>query len=221
MKTLDEWLILFGRIDVFYVIFWLVILVVLWPYSWENANRDAARIYKAGGTCRVVRMWYGWTIKDVTSAKPNAQLRDAALAQPPQDAPSSDQSLRGGERVALPPADCSACLGKTPDDAEKQRQMIEWLEKLLAYARGEIKWDTSGVWVDEENQLMPFEMGYWFDVKGCGPGMPPYTGPNASAERRGSTASICNEHPDSRVLSSDLFGTASRVGSCGSQGGAK
>lgn len=32
--------------------------------------------------------------------------------------------------------------------------------------------------------------------------------PNASAERRGPKVSICNEHPDSRVLSSDLFGCA-------------
>ena len=92
------------------------------------------------------------------------------------------------QRAALPPATCSACLGGM-SESEKQRQMIEWLEKLLAYARGEIKWDTSGVWVDEENQLMPFQMGYWFDVKGCGPGMPPYTGPNLPREPRGSITS--------------------------------
>lgn len=61
------------------------------------------------------------------------------------------------------------------DDSEKQRQMIEWLELLLSYAKGERKWDTSGPWVDEQNILMPFQQGYWFDVSGNGPGMPPFT----------------------------------------------
>lgn len=53
--------------------------------------------------------------------------------------------------------------------------MIEWLETLLAYAKGEKKWDTSGPWVDEQNPLMPFQMGYWFDTQTIGPGMPPFT----------------------------------------------
>lgn len=60
----------------------------------------------------------------------------------------------------------------------KQQQIIEWLELLLAYAKGEKKWDTGGPFVDEENILMPFGQGYWFDVKGSGPGMPPFV-PNA------------------------------------------
>ena len=46
----------------------------------------------------------------VSLSQPNAEVRDADPTQPAQDAPPSDQSLRGGELAAFSPADCSACL---------------------------------------------------------------------------------------------------------------
>jgi len=58
----------------------------------------------------------------------------------------------------------------------KQKEIVEWLETLLAYAKGDKQWDTSGPWVEEGNILMPFQQGLWFENKESrGPGMPPFT----------------------------------------------
>ena len=52
-------------------------------------------------------------------------------------------------------------------------EMVKWLNILLDYADGTKKWDTGGVWVCESHPRIPWGMGYSFDCKCGGPGMPP------------------------------------------------
>ena len=72
----------------------------------------------------------------------------------------------------------SALEGK--ERATEDCEAIQWLEKLISYLKGEIKWDTGGIWVCEQHPFMPYGMGYEFDCnregpgKCAGPGMPPY-----------------------------------------------
>ena len=57
---------------------------------------------------------------------------------------------------------------------DKQKEMIEWLEMLLEYAKGNKPWDTGGVWVCESHLCTPFGKGTSFDCQCGGPGMSPY-----------------------------------------------
>ncbi len=64
--------------------------------------------------------------------------------------------------------DVEKCFKPREDDMEG------WLSRLLEYAEGKIKWDTGRLWVCENHPRLPWGMGYSFDCKCGGPGMPPF-----------------------------------------------
>ena len=65
------------------------------------------------------------------------------------------------------------------DNLLENEEMLGWLEKLLAYAKGEIAWDTGGAWVCESHPCRPFTKDdYDFGCECGGPGMKPYTKPD-------------------------------------------
>ena len=65
------------------------------------------------------------------------------------------------------------------DDIKEHLDLkIFWLNQLLDYAEGKIKWNTGCIWVCESHPRRPWEMGYPFDCQCGGPGMPPYTPTN-------------------------------------------
>lgn len=57
----------------------------------------------------------------------------------------------------------------------ENNELTKWLKELGLFANGTKNWNTGEIWVCESHRLMPFEMGYSFDCKCGGPGMPPMT----------------------------------------------
>lgn len=65
-----------------------------------------------------------------------------------------------------------SCVSHTKGTIQ-YKDVMNWFLKLKAYAEGNIKWDTNGIWVCESHPLMPFEQGLSFDCQCGGPGMSP------------------------------------------------
>jgi len=41
----------------------IIVFEVVWPFTWENANKQAKVLYELGGRPRVVKKWYGWVVE--------------------------------------------------------------------------------------------------------------------------------------------------------------
>ena len=66
----------------------------------------------------------------------------------------------------------------------EQIKLFEWLDKLEQYLLGKKQWKCGVDWVCEYHPLLPYEMGYSFDCKCGGPGMPPLSNAKTRNDER-------------------------------------
>jgi len=64
MNEMIQFLIVyFQTLAIVFCLTCLYLLIVLWPFSWENAIKEEFRMHKAGVDCRVRKAWYGYKLE--------------------------------------------------------------------------------------------------------------------------------------------------------------
>jgi hypothetical protein len=61
--TIEFLIAYFQTLAIVFAFTCLYLLIVLWPFSWENAIKEEFRNCRAGIDCRVVKKWYGYQIE--------------------------------------------------------------------------------------------------------------------------------------------------------------